>query len=43
MKYQSILSCEAQESPSLDIFKNRSEEHVRNEITVIVKLETTCP
>lgn len=43
MKHQRILSCEVQECPLLDVFKNRSEEHVRNEIIVIVMLGMTHP
>lgn len=43
LKYWSILSCEASKSPSLDVFKNRSVVHVRNERTVIIMLETTLP
>lgn len=43
MKYQSILSGETQESPLLDFFKNRSEEQVRNEVTVVIMLEMAHP
>lgn len=42
MKHQSMLSCEVQECTSLDVYKNRSDEDVRSEISVIFVRSNTA-